>query len=243
MTAMKEHLRLRKIKYLYEVKDALYSDFKIDINLGTGFSKSEYFHFVSYEGKKYVYKDALKFIYTNGDTYYLHEPLTEEFVQNPDKASREEVDGKIEKMFNFFRNDINNFRLFPEFIEETEKFFVFKYYDEGWEKLSYLTREDSKYIRKHFVWKYQNSKETITPFYNNMVHKLMRNKETGEIKMIDLKSLEFHQVPFLAIYMYSVITNDLYVLDWRFHSKEKLLKPFMLDYPAETARIIKHYVW
>lgn len=243
MISMKEHLRLKKIQFLYEVKNALQSDFNIGINLGTGFTKSDFFHFVPFEGKKYVYKEAMRFILTNADTYYLHRPLSSEYEMNPDQEERSSIDNSIDKMFNFFRHDINDFKLYPEFIEETDNFFVFKYYDEDWEKITSLTWKDSRYISKHFIWSYKKSQETVTPFFNNMPHKLMKNIKTGQIKMIDLKSLEFHSVSNLAIYMYSNIMNDLYLLDWRFISKEKLIEPFKMDYPAEASRIIKHYVW
>jgi len=242
MTSMREHLRLKKIQFLYEVKEALFKDFNIEIELGQGFTKSDMFHFVVIGDKKYVYKNALKFILTNGDTYNMHQPLTSEFIVNKNPDDQKLITDNIQRMFDFFRNDINNFKLYPELLEETENFFVFRYYDENWEKISSLDWKDSRYISKHFVRSYKGSKETISPFYNNMYNKLMKNMNSGEIKMVDIKSLEFRKVPNLAIYMYSDITNNLYLLDWRFVSRKKLIEPYSLDYPAEGARIIKHYV-
>lgn len=243
MTSMKEYLRQEKIKRLYQVKSDLMTDLGLEVEAGTGFTRSDMFHFVAIDGKKYIHKDSMRFVLTNGHTYFLHQESLDCFTVNPNLEERRLIDENVERMFRFFREDINNFPLYPEYLEETENFFVFKYYDGDWENIDYLTREDSKYIRKHYIKSYKSSRETITPFYNQMLNKLVKNKKTGELKMVDLKSLEFRPKTDLAIYMYNGPVNDLYLLERRFVTRKKIIAPFAMDYPVEHARIIKHYAW
>ncbi|WP_408098570.1 hypothetical protein ACJVC5_06555 [Peredibacter sp. HCB2-198] len=243
MTTMREYLRLEKIKRLHQAKADLKTDFNIDVPEGTGFTRSDMFHFIRIGDKKYVHKESMRFILTNGDTYNVNQEISDNVVINQNPEIRKKTDDNVARMFQFFREDINKFPLYPEFLEESPHFFVFRYYAGDWENISRLTKEDSKFIRKHFVKTYKNTKETITPFYNQMSHKLVKNMKTGEIKMVDLKSLEFRPKTDLAIYMYNDAINDLYLLDRRFVTRSKLVAPFAMDYPSEAARIIKHYGW
>lgn len=243
MTTMREYLRLEKIKRLHQAKADLKTDFNIDVPEGTGFTLSDMFHFIRIDDKKYVHKESMRFILTNGDTYNVNQEITEKVTINHDPEVKKKTDANMERMFQFFREDINSFKLYPEFLEESEHFFVFKYYGDGWENLSSLTKEDSKYIRKNYVKTYKKTNETVTPFYNQMSHKLLKNIKTGEIKMVDLKSLEFRPKTDLAIYMYNDAVNDLYLLERRFVTRSKIVAPFVMDYPGEAARIIKLYGW
>lgn len=243
MNSMREYLRLEKIKHLHQVKTDLWTDFKIEVPAGTGFTRSEMFHFVRIEDKKYVHKESMRFVLTNGYTYNVNQELMDIVSINTDPEMKKKTDINVERMFQFFREDINEFKLYPELIGESEHFFIFKYYDGDWDNISRLTKEDSKYIRKNYVKTYKNTNETVTPFYNQMSHKLVKNTKTGEIKMVDLKSLEFRPKTDLAIYMYNDIVNDLYLLERRFVTRKKIVQPFTLDYPGHAANIIKHYAW
>lgn len=243
MTSMREYLRLEKIKHLHQVKLDLKSDFNLDVADGTGFTRSEMFHFVRIGDKKYVHKESMRFILTNGDTYNVNQQLADNVFINKDPEIRKKTDANVDRMFKFFREDINQFPLYPELLEETPHFFVFRYYDGDWENISWLSKADSKYIRKHYVKAYKNTNETITAFHNQMSHKLVKNMKTGEIKMVDIKSLEFRPKTDLAIYMFNDIVNDLYLLERRFVTRKTIVAPFAMDYPSEAARIIKHYGW
>lgn len=243
MTSMREYLRIEKIKRLLQVKTDLWIDFKIEVPEGKGFTRSDMFHFVHLDDKKYVHKESMRFILTNGYTYKVNQELTDRVSINYNPEIKKTTDINVERMFQFFREDINQFKLYPEFLGESEHFFIFKYYEGDWENISHLSKEDSKYIRKNYVKAYKGTKETITPFYNQMSHKLVKNMKTGEIKMVDLKSLEFRPKTDLAIYMFNDVVNDLYLLERRFVTRKKLVQPFALDYPSEAASIIKHYAW
>lgn len=243
MISMKGYLRQEKIKRLHQVKADLMTDLGIEVPAGKGFTRSDMFHFVAIGDKKYVHKDSMRFVLTNGLTYHLHEALFDTLMINQNVEERRLIDENVERMFRFFREDINDFKLYPEYLEETERFFIFRYYDDDWENIDFLTKEDAKFIRQHYVKTYKGGKDTITPFYNQMLNKLVKNKSTGAIKMVDLKSLEFRPKTDLAIYMYNGPINDLYLLERRFVTKKKIIAPFAIDYPVDQARIIKYYAW
>jgi len=226
----------------------MHVDFKketgISLPHGHGFTRSDFVHFFSYEGKKYVHKEAMRFILTNGDTYSVHEKRQEEVLGSlaakPD--IKKQVDANVEKMFSFFRKEINDNKLFPELLSETDKFFIFKFYDkEEWTPLEELTAQDCLYIKKVFVGFNKGKKEIVTPFYNQMANKLFRHNESGEIVMIDLKGLEFHPNGPLSILMNNTYVNDLYLLERRYWTRSYILKPYAMDYSVAKTRLVKHY--
>lgn len=242
MIEMSVYLREEKIKWLHKMRDDLLKDCGVEVPHGSGFSKKSFVHFMVVDDKKYVHKEALKFIYTNGGTYFMNTEMPKYFVVNQNAVEKKRIDGNVERMFNFFREGINQCKIYPEFLAETENFFVFKYYSEDeWERLERLTRYDTDFIKKSFDQTFKDEKEVITPFYNQMYNKLFRHKKTGEIVMVDLKGLEVWPKTSLAILMYGEYVNDLYLLERRFLTRAYILKPFAIDYPVQETNIIRHY--
>lgn len=243
MNQMQNYLLQEKIKRIHKFKEDLKTDFNLEVPLGTGFTRSEMFHFGLTEGKKYVHKESLRFILTNGYTYLLHQKFPTELQINPNQDEIATINKDVDRMFNFFRREINHHRLFPKLIEESESFFVFEYYEDEWENISTLSIEDARYIKKHFIRSLDNEKKVITPFYNQMAKKLVKHRITGEIIMVDLKSLELRDQGSLSVFMYNDIMNNLYLLERRFTTRAKILEPFSIDYPTRATNIIKLYDW
>jgi len=240
MKNFKLYLRDKKIEFLKKCHEDFISDFNFELSSGAGFTRCDFFHFVVHEQIKFVHKESLKFILTNGDTYSRHERLEE--IMQPNQEQKEIVLKDVERMFDFLRTEINQVNLFPKLLSETKNFFVFEYYDEDdWLQLEKLSLKDSVYIRHTFLTYTKNKKEIVTPFYNQMANKIFRNRKTGEVKMVDLKSLEFRKNGPLAILMNNKYVNDLYLLERRYWTKSHILKPFSIDYPVHLTSIIKHY--
>lgn len=242
MIKMSVYLREEKVKWLHKMRDDLRKDFGIEVPHGSGFSKKSFVHFIVVDGKKYVHKEALRFIYTNGDTYFMNVEMPKYFSVNQDQTEIKRIDANADRIFNFFRQEINQCKIYPDFLAETENYFVFKYYSEDeWERLERLTRYDTDFIKSSFDQTFKGEREVITPFYNQMYNKLYRHKTTGEIVMVDLKGLEVWPKSSLAILMYGAFVNDLYLLERRFLTRNYLLKPFAIDYPVQETNIIRHY--
>lgn len=242
MSEFKIYLRNEKIKWLYKIKEEMARDFGIELPHGAGFTRSDFCHFIIIEDKKYVHKGAMAFILTNGGTYFEHQQIPKMVKINDNLVQRNVIDLKVEKMFHFFRHEINTHKLYPQFLSETEHFFVFKYYSEDeWMPLTKLTSNDSAEIRRLFDEGNEDKKEVVTPFYNQVINKLFKNKKSGAIVMIDLKILEFHPKGPLAILMHNKRINDLYLLERRYWTRSFILKPYALDYYVHDTKLIKHY--
>ena len=236
------YLRSEKIKWIHKFSEDFNKDFGVELPHGTGFTKSDFFHFAAVDGKKYVHKEAMKFVLTNGGTYSEHQERPIDFKLNSNLKETEKIDLNIARMFNFFRNDINQYKLYPAFLSETEHFFIFKYYDSNeWTSLDILLKKDSEYIKKSYVRYIKGTNEVVTPFFNQMINKLFRNNSTGEIIMVDLKSLEFRPKSNLSILMYNGRINELYLLERFFWTKSFILRPYAIDYPVKYTQLIKHY--
>jgi hypothetical protein len=242
MSEFTTYLRVEKVKLIQKIQNDFKKDFGTDLPHGAGFTRSDFVHFVANEGKKYVHKGAMSFILTNGGTYLLEQKKLEKFKLNEDAEERKNIDLKVERMFDFFRNDINQCKLYPTLLGETENFFIFKHYDETeWTKIEHLTKKDSEYIKSVYVDNFRGTNEVVTPFFNQMLYKLFRNNKTGEIVVVDLKSLEFRPKSSLAIFFCGWGINELYLLERRYWTRAYILKPFAIDYSVKQTILIKHY--
>lgn len=242
MNEFRIFLRNEKIKWLYKMQEDFCKETGVQLPHGHGFTRSDFCHFLIYDGKKFVHKEAMRFVLTNGGTYSAHEKLPETFIFNNDVNARLKIENDAERMFNFYRFEINKIKLFPSLLEETEHFFVFKYYPEDeWTPLDRLSQEDSDYIRGVFLEFNKGKKEIVTPFYNQLLNKLYRHNKTNEIVMIDLKCLEYHPNGPLSVMMIDRNTNDLYLLERRYWTRSYILKPYAMDYDVARTRLIKHY--
>lgn len=240
MIKFSDYQRENKVRLIKQFREDFEKDFGIDLGYGSGFTRAEYFHFGVYEHKKYVHKESLEFSLTNGHTYFVGVENPVYFKVNPNKEEIKEVKHNVEKMFNFLRGEINTYGIYPTFLTETDHFFVFEYYEEAqWEVLEKLTLEDAQFIYEHYKAATKNKKEVVTPFYNQMCHKILRNRKTGAIKIRDIKSLEFHTNDPLGILFYNGRVNEYYMLERRFRLKSTILKPFSLDYPTKATTMVK----
>lgn len=234
--------RENKVRLLNQFREDFKHDFNIDPGHGKGFTRSEYFHFGAIGNRKYVHKESMRFMLTNGESYYVGVEALELFKVNPDQSEKEKIEKNIERIFNFFRNDINNYKIYPNLLEETEHFFVFEFYElEEWEELESLNLKDAKRITEALLPIYKKNKEIVTPFYNQMNLKFLRNKKTGEIKCRDIKSLEFRPASPLGILFYNGYINTYYQLERRFRSREYILRDFAIDYPVKSTKVVKLY--
>lgn len=242
MSDFMSYLRLEKVKWIHKIQNDFKKDFGFELPHGAGFTRSDFVHFVAVDGKKYVHKGAMTFILTNGGTYFLEQKKLDSFKVNENAEERKKIDLKVERMFDFFRKDINQCKLYPTLLSESENFFIFKYYDENeWTKLDHLTKQDSEYIRSVYVDNFRGTNEVVTPFYSQMLYKLFRNNKTGEVVAVDLKSLEFRPKISLGIFMCGWGINDFYLLERRYWTKNYILKPYSVDYPVRETNLIKLY--
>lgn len=242
MLTMKKYLIEKKVEMLYRISRDFKTDFNIELPHGAGFTKSKFVYFVQYQGKKYVNKEALRFLLTNGDTYFVHQKEQELFMVNDDHVARERVDANAILVMDFIRNEMESYQIFPKLFEETTHFFVLEFFsDDEWEPLSALKKDEAQFIYQNFTKKIKNKKQLITPFYNQMAEKLYRHKKTGVVKMTDLKSLEVREKDPLAILMCDGRVNALYLLERRFVFKKYLLEPFKNDYAIQDTIIVPSY--
>lgn len=243
MNNFEKHLLESKTKFIRLFREDLKKDFGVDVPEGYGFTQSDFFYFGALGEFKYVHKEAMRFILTNGDTYQEHEPLNGEFPFEADQERKEVVNNKIEVLFNFFRSEINQHPLYPEFTRESESFLVFKYYrpEAGWGRINSLSRVDARHIKENYKPLESRSDTFATPLYNQMADKVFKHKESGEIKFVDLKSFELRPKAKPMIYFYNGVINDLYVLGLNISPRKKLIRRFELDYPVMDARIKRYF--
>lgn len=236
------YLRNKKVEFIKESYKDFKKDYGIDLEYGQGFTRSEFFHFVAYGGKKYVHKNALRFLLTNGETYFVGLENPKEFKVNQDISMIMKTKENVEKMFYFFRHEINSYEIYPKLLEESESFFVFEYFDsEEFEEIEKLNLKDAKFIYSHYKKATNGKKEVVTPFYNQMYRKILRNKLTNEIKVRDIKGLEFHSNDPLGILFYNDAVNVYYLLERRYLLKSMILKPYVTDYKVKATQMIKLY--
>lgn len=241
MNNFEKYLLDNKIRLMKKFAQDLKKDFKISVPEGYGFTKSDFFHFGAIEDKKYVHKEALLFFFTNALTYN-YDATKNDFDENNiqvDPKEKEKIDSNIKKMIDFFRTDKRKKSLYPRLLEESENFFVFEFYQEGdtWRKLSALTRKDARYIRKNLVEMPKHKGMYLSPFKNQMCKKIMKNKVTGELKLIDIKSYEVVDYCPRIIYMFSYFHNDIYICGFALRTRDKIIAPFEEDYPVDDARL------
>lgn len=238
----KTYLRTEKVKWLQKFSSDFKKDFGVDLPHGTGFTTSDFFHFGPVENLKYVHKEAMHFLLTNGLTYNGNCDLYAPTVFNQNQMQKDKVDSDIALMFDFYRYGINQCKLYPSFIKESENFFVFEFYsDTEWTAIDYLTREDAQFIKKHYIDKFEGITKKVTPFYCSLADKLFRHNKTGEIKMVDIKSFEFRSRSGLTILMVNDRVNNLYLLERRFLTRSYILSPFKKDYNVRETALIKLY--
>lgn len=216
---MNSYLIKSKVDLIKEAKQDFFDCYGIDY---TPFTRKEFFYFFVYEGKKYVHKKSLEFVYSNAGTFgYDIDPiscnLTKEF--NPPDVSKflEEYTGS----------------LLPKLDHANNKFLVFEY--EHGEPMMSVSADEFFYLEQ------ANDNLDLTPFYNSMTYNLLRTDCTDfPVKLIDLKHFdEKDEKPFF-IYMFNEqnCVNTLYVE--KDSNLALILDHLTIDYPVNDAKIIKY---
>ena len=213
---MNTYLIKSKVDLIKQARKDLLDLYGID---HTPFTRKIYFYFFELDGKKYVHKESLRFVYSNAETYtkevdpyYCH--LTKEHVP-PDVCK--------------FLETYNGTAL-PTLLESNDKFFVYQYV-EG-EPIDSITQEEF-----YQLWQYHTEFE-LTPFYNSMAYNLARTENS--IKVVDLKHFECKiNIPFF-IYLYNEDNNinRLYVKYGT--NLELIAKHLAIDYPVDTATVFEY---
>jgi hypothetical protein len=177
-------------------------------------TRKNFFYFFEHRGKKYVHKDALRFVYTNADTY-SHE-------REPDCCPLVKEINPID-VIEFLETTTSE--LFPPLIESNDKFLVYEYVQGT--PATDITAEE-------FFWiKEQHNKLSHTPFTNSMTYNLVR---ADQLKLVDLKHFEAKSLPFF-VYFYNKENNinSLY-LDNESNCMA-VFEHLRVDYPVDSAII------
>lgn len=182
----------------------------------TPWTKKIYFYFFIHEGKKWVSKSGLNFVYTNADTW-TNDPLPDHCGLQREFKSVDVVD---------FLNYYSGKLLPPR--QQNQSFFIFDWI-EG-EPVNSITIDEFFYLHD------QNMSMEFTPFYNSMTYNLVRTRD--RIYLVDLKHFDRKiDLPFF-VYFYNDAhqINRLYVEIGA--NLDKIIQHLKIDYPVLDAEII-----
>jgi hypothetical protein len=213
---MNTYLAKSKVDFIKAARDDLLKLYNINY---TPFTRKIYFYFFELGGKKYIHKEALKFVYTNADTFTTD--------IDPDSCALEKQISVVD-ILPFLSSYTGT--LLPKLLEDNDKFFVYEYFDGS--PIEDISAEEFYYLKS------QHELLPVTPFYNSMTYNLARNNET--IKLIDFKHFDYKRdLPFF-MYLYNEDNrvNTLYI------EKNTNTGPIAdhlgIDYPVEDAKIIEY---
>jgi hypothetical protein len=185
----------------------------------TPFTRKNFFYFFVYDNKKYVHKEALKFVYTNADTWTDSiDPIMCSLTKQTDPVD----------VIDFLQSTASP--LLPTLVQETSSFLIYEYVA-GDPVVDINTKE-------FYTLRDYSEQVTLTPFYNSMTYNIVRSPEG--IKLVDLK--HFDRKLDLPFYVYffneDAIINTLHVD----HETDiaSIRKHLGRDYPVDDAKIIKH---
>ena len=213
---MNTYLIQSKTRLIRQAQQDLLDVYGIDY---TPFTRKIYFYFFELNGKKYIHKESLKFVYSNAETYtteidpyYCH--LTKEY--NP-------VDVCL-----FLESHPGD--LLPTLLDKNDRFLVYEYI-KG-------TPVESITEQEFYILKDRVSTSLLTPFYNSMAYNLARTD--NDIKLIDLKHFEIKtKLPFF-IYLYNK-DNNINILYVDHNTQvDEILKYLAIDYPTTQTTIIEY---
>lgn len=231
----------QKVKWMYKFAHDLKADFKINTQVGIGFKHVEYYYSAIVEKKLYVHKDALRFLMTNGGTYYGDSKEQQELKFNSNLSEIRAIDLSIDEIFQFFRGEMSETPLYPKLIMESESFFVLEApLEDLWEPLFNLRKVDCSFLVKEYNLFYKKQKKIFSPFHRELSGEIFRNKINGDLKIFDLAKFKFHENNRFVIYFSDRMKlNKLFVLDASmFTFKKTMLVPFELDFEIEGTEVI-----
>lgn len=205
-----------KVNFITKARE----DFKALYGLEyTPFCRKIYFYFFTCNNRKYVHKESLQFIYSNGGTY--HTELNPSYCYLTKQIHPLDIVSFLESY---------NGNLLPPLLESNEKFLVYDYI-EG-ESVIDVTKEEFYKLRE------DHAHTTHTPFYNSMTFNLVRDK--NDIKLVDLKHFEQKDGKPFFIYMYNKEFNCNKLYKERQADMEPIIKHLETDYPVTQATILEY---
>ncbi len=213
---MNTYLINSKVQFIKEARD----DFKRIYGLDhTPFTRKIYFYFFEHDGKKYVHKQSLRFIYSNADTY-----TTE---VDPYYCYLTKVKQPVD-VFPFLETYAGT--LLPQLLENNDSFLVYEYWEA--EPVDYVTSDEFWYLKN------QHDELLLTPFYNSMTYNLAR--KSNQIKLIDLKHFEHKDSKPFFLYLYNEqnSVNTLYIEKGT--DTASIVAHLTIDYPVLDATIIEY---
>lgn len=213
---MNTYLTQSKVRLIKQARKDLFDLYGIE---HTPFTRKIYFYFFELDGKKYVHKESLRFVYSNAETYTKEiDPyycgLTKQYEPTPVCEFLEAYSGNA----------------LPKLLDSNDKFFVYEYIDG--EPVDDITQDEF-----YQLWQYHTEFD-LTPFYNSMTYNLART--ANSIKVIDLKHFECKiNMPFF-IYLYNEDNgiNRLYIK--RGTDIKPIADHLAVDYPVANATIFNY---
>lgn len=209
---MNTYLIKSKVDLIKEAKSDFYNVYGIDY---TPFTRKKLFYFFIIDGKKYVHKKSLQFVYSNCDCYtYDIDPYYCNIKKEYDPVD----------VIPFLESYEGN--LLPLLLDSNEHFLVYEHIDGA--PLESITPE------QYTLLKELDSKLTYTPFYNSMTYNLV-----GDIpKLIDLKHFDPRDDKPFFIYFYNEdnCINRLYTDSES--DLNSIVSHLSIDYPVQDAEII-----
>lgn len=185
----------------------------------TPFTRKIYFYFFELNGRKYVHKESLKFVYSNAETYTTEvDPHFCYLTKQKDPVN----------VCSFLESYKGNF--LPKLLDDNHAFFVYEYIDG--DPVDYIDHNEFYKLKE-----YHNTLE-LTPFYNSMTYNLARASDG--IKLIDLKHFELKKsLPFFVfLYNKENGVNKIYIES---NSDLGSIKDHLsIDYPVEYSSIITY---
>lgn len=213
---MNTYLTQSKLAFIKEARREFKRIYGLD---HTSFTRKIYFYFFTYNDRKYVYKPALEFVYSNAETYTTErDPF---FCYLNKQISPVDVVEFLESYQG---------TLLPNLLEFNDSFLVYEYFVGT--PVDSITSAEFKYLKT------QHESLALTPFYNSMTYNLVRNG--SEIKLIDFKHFEPKDSKPFFIYLFNEDNrvNTLYIE--KDTNIESIMEHLAIDYPVKDATIIEY---
>lgn len=176
---------------------------EINESIDTLTSISKNYYIKKYQSDKYVYLFKYSLLY---DIILM----TNDMIFNIDNFKN-----KIDKIFNFFRNENNLYSFYPKIIKETDNFLVF----EKIESSNVSPKiEDLNIIASEFRLKNSFTKQNvISPFYHIFEADDYIYDKNMNLKFINTTKLEEHEN--IGFILYDHLSNEIYIYDLNPQSK------------------------
>lgn len=210
---MNTYIIKEKAQWIRRAQNDLFREFGIK---HIPFTRKQFFYFFDIDRKKYIHKEALKFVYSNADTYsYRSDPVYCNLAK----------EYEIPDIMNFLENAENE--LLPTLVEVTDNFLVYDYIPG--KPVESITEQEYNYLKD------KDTFMELTPFYNSMTYNLLRE---DKLYLIDLKHFEERKdLPFfIYFYNYDNCINKLYTD--KNADIGKIKEHLLVDYPIEGTEII-----